>query len=144
MIQQIRNCLKVNHSLWVLWANKPMPYLFQRQPWKMHDKLHSSVNMLCHCEMILIHGYVSIAKQLANLKVSEILFLGFCYFLLQKSSAINWGFFSFFSLKFFVESEICHKFFGNNFLSYVNSCQKRRRAVLVTNIFNIMNNSYFC
>lgn len=44
----------------------------------MHDKLHSSVNMLCHCEMILIHGYVSVAKQLANLKVSEISFVVFC------------------------------------------------------------------
>lgn len=42
----------------------------------MHDKWHSSVNMLCHREMILIHGYVSIAKQLANLKVSEIKFGG--------------------------------------------------------------------
>ena len=46
----------------------------------MYDKLHSSVNMLCHCEMILMHGYVFIAKQLTNLKVSEISFRGVAIF----------------------------------------------------------------
>lgn len=79
----------------MLWANKPMPYLFQRQLWKMHDKLHSSVNMLCHCEMILIHGYVFIAKQPTNLKESEISFMGFCYILLQNSSVLKCFFFFF-------------------------------------------------
>lgn len=51
--------------------------------------------------------------------------------------------FSLFYLKIFIESELCHRVFGNNFLNYENSCQKCQRAVLVTDILNIMNNSYF-
>lgn len=43
------------------------PYVFQRQPWKVHDELHTSVNMVCHCEMILIRGYVFITEQLTKL-----------------------------------------------------------------------------
>lgn len=52
-------------------------------------------------------------------------------------------FFFRFYLKIFIESGLCPRVFGNNSLNYVNSCQKCQRAVLVTNIFNIMNNSYF-
>lgn len=55
----------------------------------MHNKLYSSENMLCDCEMILIHGYVFIGKQLANLKVSQI-FVGLCCLLLQNSSAFKY------------------------------------------------------
>lgn len=105
----------------------------------MHNKLYSSVNILCDCEMILIHGYVFIGKQLANLKVSQI-FVELCYLLLQNSSAFKYLFY----LKFLVESDICRRFCGNNFLNYVSSCQKYQRAVLVTNSLNIMNNSCFC
>lgn len=75
-------------------VGKPRPYLFQRQPWKMHDKLHTSVNTLCHCGMILIHAYVFITEQLTNLKVSEVSFMGFRYFMLQNSNGKKY-FFSF-------------------------------------------------
>lgn len=75
-------------------VGKPRPYLSERQPWKMHDKLHTSVNTLCHCEMILIHAYVFITEQLTNLKISEVSFVGFCYFMLQNSNSIKY-FFSF-------------------------------------------------
>lgn len=97
-------------------VGKPRPYLFQRQPWKRHDKLHTSVNTLCHCGMILIHAYVFIMEQLTNLKVSAVSFMGFCYFMLQNSNGIKYFFFRFY-LKIFIESGLCPRVFGNNSLN---------------------------
>lgn len=45
----------------------------------MHDKWHISENMLCHCEITLIHGYVFIFKQLTNLRVSKLLSFALCF-----------------------------------------------------------------